>query len=562
MRLSRPLTVAALVLALVTPAGASDNSGAYLAARQAAYDGNFAKAADYFSRALALDPGNQSLMESALGANVALGNFEIALPIARRLLNEEADGAVARLVVLADLAARDDFAAIGAQFDAGLTVIGGLDGLIRAWALMGEGKVERALAAFDTVATERPVHNIALYHKALALASVGDYEAADDILSGRSDGVLLVSRRNVTAHVQVLAQLDQHAAAVDLIDNSVGPNPAPVFMALRERLQSGADVPYDIAVTAREGIAETFFSVAGVLSQEQPATFALLYARVAQYLNPTHLDADLLIASLLEDMGQYDLAIQAYSRVPADSDGFVTAELGRAEALYDAGRIDEAVEVLRQLAGAEPDMLIVQMSLADTLRRLERFAEAGMAYDAAIALIAEPRPPHWMLWFSRGITRERTDRWPEAEADFRFALDLNPGQPQVLNYLGYSMVEMGETLDEALQMIQEAVAARPGNGYITDSLGWVFYRLGRYGEAVEQMEKAVALEPVDPVVNDHLGDVYWAVGRRMEARFQWHRALSFDPEADDATRIRRKLEIGLDAVLDEEGAQPLGARDG
>ena len=90
----------------------------------------------------------------------------------------------------------------------------------------------------------------------------------------------------------------------------------------------------------------------------------------------------------------------------------------------------------------------------------------------------------------------------------------------------------------------------------------MLFRLGRYDEAVEHMERAVALEAVDPGINDHLGDVYWAVGRTREAEFQWKRALSFvDPEDEnseaDPDRIRRKLEIGLDATLAEEGAPPL-----
>jgi predicted negative regulator of RcsB-dependent stress response len=81
--------------------------------------------------------------------------------------------------------------------------------------------------------------------------------------------------------------------------------------------------------------------------------------------------------------------------------------------------------------------------------------------------------------------------------------------------------------------------------------------MGRYQDSVKQMEQAVELMPVDPVINDHLGDVYWAVGRKREAEFQWRRALSFDPEEKEAMRIRRKLEAGLDVVLEEEGAPPL-----
>ena len=112
-------------------------------------------------------------------------------------------------------------------------------------------------------------------------------------------------------------------------------------------------------------------------------------------------------------------------------------------------------------------------------------------------------------------------------------------------------------------MIQDAVAAQPDDGYITDSLGWAYYRLGRYDEAVVHLERAAELMPTDPIINDHLGDGYWAVGRKMEARFQWHRAMSFGPEPAEADRIRKKLDMGLDKVLQQEGAAPLAvAKDG
>ncbi|MBT8423727.1 MAG: tetratricopeptide repeat protein, partial [Silicimonas sp.] len=183
-------------------------------------------------------------------------------------------------------------------------------------------------------------------------------------------------------------------------------------------------------------------------------------------------------------------------------------------------------------------------------------------YTKALDTFAEPDRAQWFLYYARGISNERLGNWDAAEADFRAALDLNPDQPQVLNYLGYSLVEQKTKLDEALDMIERAVAARPDSGYIVDSLGWVLYRLGRYDEAVGHMERAAELMPIDPVVNDHLGDVYWAVGRGREAEFQWHRALSFIDHEDasgdiDPDRVRRKLEVGLDVVLQEEGAPPL-----
>jgi Flp pilus assembly protein TadD len=226
------------------------------------------------------------------------------------------------------------------------------------------------------------------------------------------------------------------------------------------------------------------------------------------------------------------------------------------------GKADQAIEVLDQLARTHGDLAVVHSTLGDTLRAQDKYQPAIAAYTRALDLMAEGNPRIWLLYFSRGIAYSQNDDETSAEADFRAALAINPEQPQVLNYLGYSLVEENRKLDEALDMIERAVATSPDSGYIVDSLGWVYYRLGRYPEAVVQMERAVELEAVDPVVNDHLGDVYWAVGREREAQFQWKRALSFveftatDTEAEP-DRIRRKLEIGLDAVLAEEGADPL-----
>jgi len=307
--------------------------------------------------------------------------------------------------------------------------------------------------------------------------------------------------------------------------------------------------------TPKEGIAEVFF------------TFA---SRIASYLRPDMTDAILLTSDLLENLEQYDLAIKELKKVSADDPAYHAAELGRAGAMRRADRPEQAIEVLEQLARSHGDLAVVHSTLGDTLRGQDDFAGAIAAYDRALPLLEEDNPSRWLLYYSRGIAAERSGDWEASERDFRAALEIRPDQPQVLNYLGYSMVEQNRNLDEALGMIERAVAAEPTSGYIVDSLGWVLYRLGRYDEAVVHMEKAVQLLAVDPVVNDHLGDVYWAVGRYREAEFQWSRALSFidknhsEPGTDteaDPDRIRRKLEVGLDVVLQEEGAPPLKTGD-
>jgi Flp pilus assembly protein TadD len=273
------------------------------------------------------------------------------------------------------------------------------------------------------------------------------------------------------------------------------------------------------------------------------------------HIRPDLVEPTLIAADVLAAEGQFALAEAALKGIPEDSPWSVTAEIRRASAIRDSGDVDGAIAALQALALRAPQEAEVQAALGDHLRMADRFAEAAVAYGAAVALIGEPQPGHWGLYYSRAIAYERSGDWPAAEADFRKALELNPEQPSVLNYLGYSLVEQKRDLDEALDMIERAVAGQPDDGYITDSLGWVLYRLERYEEALPHMLRAVELEPVDPIINDHLGDVLWKVGRKREAEFQWRRALSFGPADDlDMERVRRKLEVGLDAVYAEEQA--------
>jgi Flp pilus assembly protein TadD len=101
-------------------------------------------------------------------------------------------------------------------------------------------------------------------------------------------------------------------------------------------------------------------------------------------------------------------------------------------------------------------------------------------------------------------------------------------------------------------MIEKAVSKRPNDGYVVDSLGWVFYRLGRYEEAVKHLERAVELRPQDPIINDHLGDAYWRAGRKLEARFQWSHAIDLGVEENLLPDILAKQANGLGP------AEPLG----
>jgi Flp pilus assembly protein TadD len=175
----------------------------------------------------------------------------------------------------------------------------------------------------------------------------------------------------------------------------------------------------------------------------------------------------------------------------------------------------------------------------------ERYADSAKVLDQLID--HQGGKAGWQLYYMRGVARQQSGDWPSAEADMKKALALNPDEPEVLNYLGYSWIDRGERLAEAKSMIEKAVAAKPESGPIVDSLGWAYYRLGDYKKAVDQLEHAAELEPADPDINNHLGDAYWRAGRKTEARFQWERVLTLNPEAKLREEVEGKLKTGLSA---------------
>ena len=529
------------------------DSGAYLAGRNAEASGDFRAALGWFAQALTIDPGNDQIIDGVTFASLVLGQIPEAAAFAAKRSSEgaaEGDLQISQYARLADAALREDYPALISQLESGQNIGPLVDGLALAWARVGEGDMSAAVKQFELVGKIRGLEPYGFYHKALALALAGDFEGAEKIFAGLSG----LDPRGVLIRAQILSQIGQPGEAKALLDATWPPGSEPVADAMREQLSRGEPLPFDLITSPREGLAEVFYSLASLLSNEADPAYTLLNTRIAEVLNPRHDHAVLLGAAMLEGLGEYDLAEESYAKFPPDHPAYYNAQLGRAAALYAADRKEAAIEALKALTRSHGDLIVVQAALGDTLRREERWAEAADAYDAAAALLPEkPGSNIWVLYFSRAITKERRGLYDEADLDFRRAMELNPRQPEVLNYLGYSLVERGKNLDEALELINKAVGIEPESGYIVDSLAWAYFTLGRYAEALEPMERASVLEPVDPVVTDHLGDVYWMNGRKREAEFQWHRALSYGPEEKEALRIRKKLEIGLDAVMAAEG---------
>ena len=536
-------------------------AGPYLAGRVAATDSNFAAAAGYYLQAAKQDPGSRFLSDGALVSLLAAGQMDRAIQLADELAkpgSASAPSQIAGLVERSRLAHQEDWAGLIALLDAARNDDDGaeklFDGMLRAWALLGQGKAADADAGFQEMLRIRGTEGLVEYHRALSKALVGDFEGAAKLLETESPDQNLMG---ALARAQVLAQLDRRDEAITMLKQVAVTGIDSAADDLLARLESPGEVPFDFIAGPRDGIAQVFLTFATLLDSDvDPTPLGLIHARLASYIAPDMVDARLMVAQMLQATGQFDAAEAEFDILREKGQMRPLAELGRIDTLARADRTADAERAALSLTDAYPDMAEAWIALGDLQRQQNKWAEAVSAYDKAIALI-DPADEN-LIWFpryARAIALERQGKYDAAEADLRAALKIRPDNAQMLNYLGYSYVDRGKNLDEALKLIQRAVELSPDDGYILDSLGWVLYRLGRYPEAVGPQERAVQEMSSDPLVNDHLGDIYWMVGRKREAEIQWKRALSFKPESEeDAYRIRSKLDRGLDAVLAEEKA--------
>ncbi len=527
--------------------------GSYLAARHAQVERDYTDAARFVDRALASDPGNYELMRRAFLLRLTEGKVEQAVPLARRIVALDGRTGLAGLVLLEqdiraghyDVAARD---AAAMPRDGALRFA---VPVLQAWAEAGLGHPAQATQTIETVGGSTGLQPLADLHVAL----IEDYAGRIDAASAAYDKLIAGSQPPTWRVAELTGNFfERHGRAGDarrLYQRSAAARGTADVAAMGiERIDKGV-VPARLIASPADGAAEGLFDLAGLLNQRQTADAALVYARLALDLSPHFALAQLMVAEIRDGEGRPSDALALYQAVDPTSPYSWMARLRAALELDVLDRTDEAVAQLKAMAAERPSNADALVELGDILRAHKRFTEAVTAYDGAIARTPHPQTADWRLFYSRGVALERSGQWPRAEADLKHALALEPDQPLVLNYLGYSWIDRGENLHDALGMIQRAVALRPEDGYIIDSLGWAYFRLGEYQEATHYLERAIELLPEDPTITDHLGDAYWRVDRQAEARFQWRRALQFQPAADEVKGIEAKLEHGLAATKPE-----------
>ena len=520
----------------------------YLSGRFASTHRDTHRAADHLNKAVEADPDNPELVRQAFSMSLASGRSEQAAALASKLATMEDQHTSLVDLVLSASALRNkewenlEQTLVNANADG---IINLIKPLARAWAAAEQGDVDAALDHLLVIKGSRSFDIFGSIHKAYILDYTGRTDEATaaymDALIELQGADLQVAR----AYGNLLERLGKQSAAQMIYAEFLEQNPSDLTMSYAlERARSG-EVPEPFISSAAAGVAEAYYNTARRLARHRSRSPASIYLRLTLMLRPDFPIAQALLANLQDRERRYDAALASFTNLMDDPVFGWESQFERARLLIQLDREDEAVAILEAMHRDRPEDIGVLAGLADQMRNNEQYELATEYYDQVLSLIGEPKQRHWSLLYSRGISFERTGKWKKAEKDFFAALALQPDEPLVLNYLGYSWLEKGKNLDEALKMIEKAVEQRPEDGYIIDSLGWAHYQLKQYEESIDWLEKAIMLQPEDPTINDHLGDAYWRFGRKLEARFQWRHALVMKPEKEDVERIRAKIKNGL-----------------
>jgi tetratricopeptide (TPR) repeat protein len=524
----------------------SEEYGDFLAARYAGMAGEPVAAAKFYRRAFDRSPDDATVLERAALSTLLAGDVRTAASLAAGADSQvSSQSPSAPFALVADVIASgrwrrglarlktNDLGAINndaAGFltawltaaddpDAGLAflsrlpprrVLAGEHVVMQGLIQMTAGRDEQALATFEQAARVQlgsPGYLLSI--QARLMASRGDVAGA---------------RKLVEVHVERVGASAETDHLLALIASG-----QPVE---RPRLS----VPQGAAVAV-------FLASASGIARSSPELATLRHA-VALHMDPQFAPSRLMLADALAEQDRSEEALAAFRAVGPGTAWTAMARLQEARLL---DRLDRPAEALAAADGAlavsrSRDVLI---SAGDLYRVNKNNAQAERLYDEAVAADLAGGRQDWRVLFARASARNGAGKWKEAEADLVAALAIEPDRPELLNFLGYGWVDRGERVQEGMDLIRKAVAARPDQGYIVDSLGWAHFRLGEYEEAVEHLERAAELSPSDPEIIDHLGDAYWRAGRQTEASFEWRRAVQLDPEPEHEAALREKLERGL-----------------
>ena len=516
--------------------------GSYLAGRFAQRSHDFSVSADYFQKTLQKDPANTELKIDYYLIQVLQGNLSAVQSILPEIIKLEKPALFAEYVAVLNHYQKK-------EFDTALSVLKSkqphavdklLIPLSSAWICAAKGDEKSAFASLTPLEKDNRTESLFLYHTALLHIFFKQPDKADRLFQQ-----FRTKEFPSLSALSVLKEFYQQQGNW----NAQNPLYEKYQLALLQRplLQVATENP-EISFTvtsADKGLSEAFYNLSFLIGQLNLPESSLLLNSLALELNKQNLTALIWGAEIFEHLKCYELANKLYDAIPAMND---TILLKKALNLLLLEKNEEAEKILTDLIVRNPFNPLLYSLKADLMRDTNRANQAIEYYTTAIMLLQNKKEEVKALekaYFSRGVAWDLLNEAEKTENDFLQALQLNPKNPLILNYLGYSWMEKGKNLSTAYDFIEQAYQLAPEDPNVIDSMAWKYYKTKQFGSALLLSESAVSKKPGSAVINSHLGDIYNALGRKREAGFQYKKALDLKADSSDFLRqeLRRKLEV-------------------
>ena len=532
----------ALARAASRPPHVATFTGSYLAGRFAQRHQDWEAAQNYMNTVLKKDTANAELRERTFLLTLGAGDTGKAKELAHDILASGADSELSNIFLACDDMARDDLksalAHVTALPDTGFGQY--TKPLMSAWVLAGMGRKDEALKLLaDSSNPDDPTYR--LHAGMIEEMSGNNTAAATHYKAAMANGLTLHGAVTVGDFFARTGRADIAQVIYDGLGKMYPFNPFIAALAHQDPHR----VIAPSAARAADGAAFALYDLATLLYEKHAYDSALVYNGMVRLLQPASPFAMMMSGDIAALHQQYPQALESYNSIPQNSPLYWLSRMRVAESYEISGHLDQAIGQVQSLTKQGPLRVNALVTLGDMQRRHENYAEALKAYDAALAEIGPLKEDQWPVIYARGMSLERLNRWQLAEKDLLKALELQPDNPMILNFIGYSWVTKGIHMDKAVDYLKRAASLKPDDGYVLDSYGWALYRTGQYDTATKMLEQAVAQIPDDSTILDHLGDAYWETGRRNEARFKWLRASETSDDAAFKALLQQKLRAGL-----------------
>lgn len=490
-------------------------------------------AADYY--ALALETRDLAVIRRASQFASAAGDTETMIAVGRLWLEIEPASEEAHLVLAFQLLEAGmleesiehmgQILALGGELD--FSVISA-----RSQYLTPEQR-GMLLAQFQLLHSRFPEHETLHYAVMQLLEQSDQHEQAMEELTAYKERHGN-SARLTLMEAQLLLQLDQLDRTIALLEEGIETYPDNRLMRFnfgRILVQVGrleeARVQFQQLAQMEPDDYETLYSLAllelELDSLDAARSYLIRILNAGVRMNESHY----YLGYIDENQGRAAEAIDHYLQVGTEFTNFLNAQRQAVRLLVLEERFDEAHALVLSVSEGRPELEIMLVAVeVDALMSTNQLERADALLSATLEIYAD----NVDLLFARALLSDRQGNLARAEEDLRRIIALEPQNATALNQLGYTLADRTDRHEEALALLERAIAADPEDPAIIDSLAWAQYKLGRYEEALANLERAFAVFP-DAEVAAHLGEVLWMMGRHDDANRVWNEALRERPDS-------------------------------